>query len=162
MYWPWWCSWNWLACLHFPCMAAPGINKGGVSLWCGVWPFVVWLHFHVGGWNFEEILQHLTGKKTLERFSSSLNVMVGSLCVQSLPEWAWMFVSVLERQRAILEDRYHHTVVWQRYCSKVTLGPANFYASGNVCNLASILGAKTRSRFVEVSNSLAWRWAEKA
>ena len=29
--------------------------------------------------------------------------MVGYLCVQSLPVWAWMFVSVLERQRAILK-----------------------------------------------------------
>ena len=27
-------------------------------------------------------------KKTLKRFSSLLNVMVGYLCVQSLPEWA--------------------------------------------------------------------------
>ena len=27
---------------------------------------------------------------TLKRFSSSLNVMVGYLCVQSLPEWAYM------------------------------------------------------------------------
>ena len=26
------------------------------------------------------------------------------------------FVSVLERQRAFLEDRCHHTVVWQRFC----------------------------------------------
>ena len=31
-----------------------------------------------------------------------------------------MFVSVLERQRAILEDGCHHTVVWQRYCRKLT------------------------------------------
>ena len=30
-----------------------------------------------------------------------------------------MFVSVLERQRAILEDRRHHTVVWQRYRRKL-------------------------------------------
>ena len=30
-------------------------------------------------------------------------------------------VSVLERQRAILEDGCHHTVVWQRYCRKLTL-----------------------------------------
>ena len=45
--------------------------------------------FHVAGRNFEEILQHLKKKKkTLERFCSSLNVMVGYLCVQSLPEWA--------------------------------------------------------------------------
>ena len=27
-------------------------------------------------------------KKTLKRFCSSLNVMIGYLCVQSLPEWA--------------------------------------------------------------------------
>ena len=31
-----------------------------------------------------------------------------------------MFVSVLERQRAILEDECHYTVVWQRYCRKPT------------------------------------------
>ena len=39
----------------------------------------------MAGRNFEEIFQHL--KKT-QRFSSLLNVMVGYLCVQSLPEWA--------------------------------------------------------------------------
>ena len=33
----------------------------------------------MAGQNFEE---------TLKRFSSSLNVMVGYLCMQSLPEWA--------------------------------------------------------------------------
>ena len=27
-----------------------------------------------------------------------------------------IFVSVLERQKAIMEDGCHHTVVWQRYC----------------------------------------------
>ena len=47
----------------------------------------------MAGRNFEEILQHLKQKKTkkkntVKRFSSSLNVMVGYLCVQSLPEWA--------------------------------------------------------------------------
>ena len=43
----------------------------------------------MAGRNFEEILQHLKKKKkTVKRFSSSLNVMVGYLCVQSLPEWA--------------------------------------------------------------------------
>ena len=41
----------------------------------------------MAGQNFEEILQHLK-KKILKRFCSSLNVMVGYLCVQSLPEWA--------------------------------------------------------------------------
>ena len=41
-------------------MAATGINKGGIFLSCGVGPFVVvWWHFHVARWNFEEILQHL-------------------------------------------------------------------------------------------------------
>ena len=34
-------------------------QQGGVSLWCGLWAFVVgWRHFHVAGRNFEEILQH--------------------------------------------------------------------------------------------------------
>ena len=33
-----------------------------------------------------------------------------------------MFLTVLERPRAILEDGYHHTVVWQRHCRKVTFG----------------------------------------
>ena len=42
----------------------------------------------MAGRNFEEILQHLKKKNTVKRFSSSLNVMVGYLCVQSLPEWA--------------------------------------------------------------------------
>ena len=55
-------------------MAATGINKGGMSLLCGLWPFVVvWWHFHVAGWYFEKIIQHLTEKKK---------------CVPSLPEWA--------------------------------------------------------------------------
>ena len=27
-----------------------------------------------------------------------------------------------ERQGTILEDGYHHTVVWQRYCRKLTFG----------------------------------------
>ena len=52
-----------------------------------------------------------------------------------------MFVSVLERQNAILEDKYHHTIVWQRYCRKLTfglVGPAQFYANGNVCNLVPL------------------------
>ena len=30
-----------------------------------------------------------------------------------------MFLTVLERPRATLEDRYHHTVVRQRHCRKV-------------------------------------------
>ena len=45
--------------------------------------------------NFEEILQHF--KKYTKKISSLLNVTAGYLCVQSLPEWAWMFVSVLKR-----------------------------------------------------------------
>ena len=46
-----------------------------------------------------------------------------------------MFVSMVERQRAILEDGYHHTVVGQRYIFGL-VGPARFYASGSVCDLA--------------------------
>ena len=42
----------------------------------------------MAGQNFEEILQHLKKKKRLKTFCSSLNVMVGYLCEQSLPEWA--------------------------------------------------------------------------
>ena len=42
----------------------------------------------MAGRNFEEILQHLQKQKALKRFCSSLNVTVGYLCVQSLPEWA--------------------------------------------------------------------------
>ena len=45
----------------------------------------------MAGRNFEEILQHLkkiNKKNTVKRFSSLLNVTVGYLCVQSLPEWA--------------------------------------------------------------------------
>ena len=41
----------------------------------------------MAGQNFEEILQHLE-KKTLKRFSSSLNVTVGYLCMQSLSDRA--------------------------------------------------------------------------
>ena len=46
-------------------------------------------------------------KNTLKRFSSLLNVRVGYLWVQSLPEWAWVLVNVLKRQSANLEDRCH-------------------------------------------------------
>ena len=42
----------------------------------------------MAGWNFEENFQHLKKKKALKRFHSSLNVMVGYLCVQGLFEWA--------------------------------------------------------------------------
>ena len=38
----------------------------------------------MAGRNFEEILQHLKKKNTKKIFY----VMVGYLCVQSLPEWA--------------------------------------------------------------------------
>ena len=102
-------------------MVATGTNKGGMFLWCGLRPFVVvW-------WNFEEILQHYK-----KGFSSSLNVTVGYFCMQSLPEWAGMFVSELERQRAILEDRHHHTyyrdykdlrIVQGLYCPTHSAGP---------------------------------------
>ena len=47
----------------------------------------------MAGRNFEEILQHLkkknnNNKKNQKCFFSSLNVMVGYLCVQSLAEGA--------------------------------------------------------------------------
>ena len=121
-------------------------QQGGMSLWCDLQPFVVvWRHFHVAGRNFEESSNTLKRKKKAhKRFSSSLNMMGGYWCVQNLPEWAWTFVSVLERQRAILEDGCHHTVVWQRYTVESWLfglvSPTQFYASGNVCNLAPFLG----------------------
>ena len=76
-----------MACLHLP-MAATRINKGvRVPL---MWPAALCsgLAALSCAWcNFEEILQHLK-RNTLKRFSSSLNMMVGYLCVQSLPEWA--------------------------------------------------------------------------
>ena len=51
-----------------------------------------------------------------------------------------MFVSVVERQRAILEDGYIITQLSGKGTVESSLfgvvGPAQFYASGNVCNLA--------------------------
>ena len=41
-----------------------------------------------------------------------------------------MFVSVIERLRAILEDGRHHTVVWQRYCKKSGCRPHVFVLAG--------------------------------
>ena len=39
-------------------------QQGGVSLSCGLQPFVVvWREFQVAGRNFKEILQHLKKKK---------------------------------------------------------------------------------------------------
>ena len=53
-----------------------------------------------------------------------------------------MFVSVLERQRAILEDKCHHKVVWQRYCRKLTFwacrrggGGVEVFLEANIANL---------------------------
>ena len=41
-------------------------QQGGVSLWCGLRPFVVvWRYFHVTGRNFEKILQHFKKKKKI-------------------------------------------------------------------------------------------------
>ena len=60
-------------------MAATGINKGGMFLWCGLWCFVmVWVEL----WRNPPTLKKK--KRTLNGFCSSLNVMVGYLCVQSL------------------------------------------------------------------------------
>ena len=52
-------------------MAATEINKGGVSLRCGVWPFiVVWQHFFM--WLGGTLKSSNTYKQTtLERFSSA-------------------------------------------------------------------------------------------
>ena len=41
------------------------------------------------------------------------------------------------------------------------VGPARFYASGSVCNLASVLGAMTGSRFVGIIPWPGGEW-EKA
>ena len=45
-----------------------------------------------------------------------------------------MFLSVLERVRAILDDGCHHTVVWKRYCTKVMFraSPPVFMLVGSV------------------------------
>ena len=48
--------------------------------------------------------------KNSRKISSLLNMMAICKACGS------RFVSVLERQRAFLEDRCHHTVVWQRFC----------------------------------------------
>ena len=47
-----------------------------------------------------------------------------------------MFVSILERQTAILEDGCHHKVVWQRYCRKSLI----FMLAGICVNLAPFKG----------------------
>ena len=73
-------------------------------------------------------------------------------------------LKIIKRQRAIPEDGCHHTVVWQRYCRKLTfrlVGPVLFYASGSVCNLASFLGARTGCRFVGITLWPGGEW-EKA
>ena len=54
--------------LHHP-MAATEINKGRMSYWCAMRPFVVaWWYFHVGGLNFEEILKHLLHPKRKRKY----------------------------------------------------------------------------------------------
>ena len=50
--------------------------------------------------------------KNSRKISSLFNMIVGYLCKACRSG----SVSVLERQRAFLEDRCHHTVVWQRFC----------------------------------------------
>ena len=117
--WPQWCDWNSLAFCTFPwlqpestrvcvlLMLPAALCSGLAALSCG------WVDL------WRNILQHIK-KMALKTISSLLNVKVGYLCMQNLAEWGWMFVSVLERQRAILEDGYHHTVVWQRDCRKLT------------------------------------------
>jgi len=53
--------------------------------------------------NFEEILQHFQSQK-------DLLAGVGMDVCEYMLKW----------QRAILEDRCHHTVVWEKYCRKLT------------------------------------------
>ena len=50
--------------------------------------------------------------KNSRKISSLLNMMAICVCKAC----GSGFVSVLERQGAFLEDRCHHTVVWQRFC----------------------------------------------
>ena len=53
---------HWLVCI-FPWEQLESTR--GMSLWCGMLPFVVaWQHFHVAGQNFEEI--QLSGKGTVK------------------------------------------------------------------------------------------------
>ena len=65
-----------------------------------------------------------------------------------------MFVSVRERQRAILEDRCHHTVVWKRYSRKLTFRacrpPPDFMLAG-MCATWLHSRAITGSRFVGIT-----------
>ena len=46
--------------------------------------------------------------------------MVGYLCVQACLSGLQCLWVCWKKQRTILEGRYHHTVVWQRYCWKLT------------------------------------------
>ena len=58
------------------------------------------------------------------------------LAIWSMLDWAWMFVSLLERQKAILVSS--HSCLAKVYCRKLTFGlvsSACFYASRNVYNL---------------------------
>ena len=73
-----------------------------------------------------------------------------------------MSVSVLERQRAILEDGYHHTVVWQRYCRKLTFwGCRPDFMLAGMCVTWLRSRAMTGSRFVGIAPWPGGEW-EKA
>ena len=87
-----------------------------------MWPFVVvWWHIHVAGRNFEESSNTEKVNKNFKntrKSSSLLNVMVSCSCDEHI---FGMGFNVFEcAGKVILEDGYHHTVVWQRYCRKLT------------------------------------------
>ena len=71
-------------------------------------------------------------------------------------------LSVLGNVRAILENRYHHRVVWQRYCRKKWLfkrmGPAQFVLVG-LC----VTWLHSRSNDKKYGHRfLTWRWMQKS
>ena len=149
-------------------MVATGINKGGGgSLWCGLPPFVVvWWHFHVAGWTFEEILQHL---KTLKRFCSLLwwlALCVYNACLSGL-ECLWMYWKGKEaswKKNIITQLSGKGTVESWLFG---LVGPAQFGASGRVCNLVPFLGQWQRVSLwasQEVSGKkhtwFHWGWVE--
>ena len=61
-----------LACLHFP-MLATGISKRACPFDGACNPLVVWRHFYVTGWSFEEILQRLLHPKWKENKNIVMN-----------------------------------------------------------------------------------------
>ena len=62
-----------------------GINEGACPL---MWSAALCSGLAALSCGWAELRRNPTLKKTPKRFSSSLNVTVGYLCVQSLSEWA--------------------------------------------------------------------------